>query len=196
MKFELWYWGGDQSGFLIGGSQKRPTTDCNPLLRIGRAAEGQPGATSSAGGEAARGCPCDVDTVLWRHTVAIARMCAHLTTGEPRSAASAASWGRSRAQLCLVSGPGWGPPTGVKCLGSPASPRMVPVDAAACRAYRDLGDSKPHLSPYPPASLMAHNLHNLHAPRSLLYSTVVRGGQTRPHRPRPVLAAGSFPSIP
>ena len=27
-------------------------------------------------GEAARGCPCDVDTVLWRrHTVAIARMC-------------------------------------------------------------------------------------------------------------------------
>ena len=24
-------------------------------------------------------------------------------------------------------------------LGSPASPRMVPVDAAACRAYRDPG---------------------------------------------------------
>jgi hypothetical protein len=32
--------------------------------------------TSSAGGQAACGCPWDVDTVLWRrHTVAIARMC-------------------------------------------------------------------------------------------------------------------------
>ena len=42
------------------------------LLQIAPAA----GATSSAGGEAARGCPWDVDTVLWRrHTVAIARMC-------------------------------------------------------------------------------------------------------------------------
>ena len=30
-----------------------------------------------------------------------------------------------------------GPPTGVTRLGSPASPRTVPVDAAACRAYRD-----------------------------------------------------------
>jgi len=28
---------------------------------------------------------------------------------------------------------------GVTRLGSPASPRMVPVDAAACRAYRDPG---------------------------------------------------------
>jgi hypothetical protein len=28
---------------------------------------------------------------------------------------------------------------GVTRLGSPASPRMVPVAAAACRAYRDLG---------------------------------------------------------
>ena len=62
---------------------------------------------------------------------------AHLTTGEPRSAASAASWGRSRAQLVLSRVPG--PPTGVTRLGSPASPRMVPVDAAACRAYRDPG---------------------------------------------------------
>ena len=33
-----------------------------------------------------------------------------------------------------------GPPTGVTRLGSPASPRIVPVDAAACRAYRDPGD--------------------------------------------------------
>jgi len=32
-----------------------------------------------------------------------------------------------------------GPTTGVTRLGSPASPRMVPVDAAACRAYRDPG---------------------------------------------------------
>jgi len=31
------------------------------------------------------------------------------------------------------------PPTGVTRLGSLASPRMVPVDAAACRAYRDPG---------------------------------------------------------
>ena len=31
---------------------------------------------------------------------------AHLTTGEPRSAASAASWGRSRAQLVLSRVPG------------------------------------------------------------------------------------------
>ena len=29
-----------------------------------------------------------------------------------------------------------GPPIGVTRLGSPASPRIVPVDAAACRAYR------------------------------------------------------------
>jgi hypothetical protein len=35
-----------------------------------------------------------------------------------------------------------GPPIGVTRLGSPASPRIVPVDAAACRAYRDPG-SKP-----------------------------------------------------
>jgi len=36
-----------------------------------------------------------------------------------------------------------GPPTGVTRLGSPASPRIVPVDAAACRAYPEessLGD--------------------------------------------------------
>ena len=32
-----------------------------------------------------------------------------------------------------------GPPIGVTRLGSPASPRIVPVDAAACRAYRDPG---------------------------------------------------------
>ena len=32
-----------------------------------------------------------------------------------------------------------GPPVGVTRLGSPASPRIVPVDAAACRAYRDPG---------------------------------------------------------
>ena len=32
-----------------------------------------------------------------------------------------------------------GPPTGVTRLGSPASPRIVPVDSAACRAYRDPG---------------------------------------------------------
>jgi len=30
-----------------------------------------------------------------------------------------------------------GPPTGVTRLGSPASPRIVPVDAAACRDCRD-----------------------------------------------------------
>ena len=35
-----------------------------------------------------------------------------------------------------------GPPIWVTRLGSPASPRIVPVDAAACRAYRDPG-SKP-----------------------------------------------------
>ena len=33
-----------------------------------------------------------------------------------------------------------GPPIGVTRLGSPASPRKIPVDAAACRAYRDPGD--------------------------------------------------------
>jgi len=33
-----------------------------------------------------------------------------------------------------------GPPIGVTRLGSPASPRIVPVDAVACRAYRDPGD--------------------------------------------------------
>jgi len=32
-----------------------------------------------------------------------------------------------------------GPLIGVTRLGSPASPRIVPVDAAACRAYRDPG---------------------------------------------------------
>ena len=32
-----------------------------------------------------------------------------------------------------------GPSSGVTRLGSPASPRLVPVDAAACRAYRDPG---------------------------------------------------------
>ena len=32
-----------------------------------------------------------------------------------------------------------GPPIGVTRLGSPASPRIVPIDAAACRAYRDPG---------------------------------------------------------
>ena len=38
---------------------------------------------------------------------------------------------------CLVLPRVPGPPFGVTRLGSPASPRMVPVDAAACRAYRD-----------------------------------------------------------
>jgi len=33
-----------------------------------------------------------------------------------------------------------GPPIGVTRLGSPASPRIVPVDAAAYRAHRDPGD--------------------------------------------------------
>ena len=32
-----------------------------------------------------------------------------------------------------------GPPIGVTRLDSPASPRLVPVDAVACRAYRDPG---------------------------------------------------------
>ena len=32
-----------------------------------------------------------------------------------------------------------GPPIGVTRLGSPASPRLVPVAAVACRAYRDSG---------------------------------------------------------
>ena len=32
-----------------------------------------------------------------------------------------------------------GSPIGVTRLGSPASPRLVPVDAVACRAYRDPG---------------------------------------------------------
>jgi len=32
-----------------------------------------------------------------------------------------------------------GPPIGVTRLGSPASPRLVPVAAVACRAYRDPG---------------------------------------------------------
>ena len=31
------------------------------------------------------------------------------------------------------------PPVGVTRLSSPASPRIVPVDAAACQAYRDPG---------------------------------------------------------
>jgi hypothetical protein len=30
-----------------------------------------------------------------------------------------------------------GPPIGVARLGSPASPRLVPVDVVACRGYRD-----------------------------------------------------------
>jgi len=37
------------------------------------------------------------------------------------------------------------PPTGVTRLGSPASPRMVPVNAAACRAYRDPSRTRNHL---------------------------------------------------
>ena len=44
--------------------------------------------------------------------------------------------------LHVHSDSGPGAPTGVTRLGSPASPRimmMVPVDAAACRAYRDPG---------------------------------------------------------
>ena len=125
------------SGFLIGGSQKRP-------MRIVIRYYGS--AARPRGSRGQRRRPAEKQHVaapaMWTRCCgddtqsrSLACVYAHLTTGEPRSAASAASWGRSRAQLVLSRVPG--PPTGVTRLGSPASPRMVPVDAAACRAYRD-----------------------------------------------------------
>ena len=67
----------------------------------------------------------------------------HLILCLPRPILSALFAGRLYSMQCLhvnsdlEQGPG--PPTGVTRLGSPASPRIVPVHAAACRAYRDPG---------------------------------------------------------
>ena len=50
-----------------------------------------------------------------------------------------------RAPAVKLTGPG--APIGITRLGSPASPRKVPVDAVACRAFSRSGGSKPLLSP-------------------------------------------------